>query len=62
MRFWTAVLILIAQVVGMSSGHSHDIPGLPGVQYPRVVVLSVTVNQPRARTSRREETAGIGEI
>jgi hypothetical protein len=40
MRLWAAVLILIALVVGTRTliirpGHSHDIPRLPGVQYPQ---------------------------
>jgi hypothetical protein len=32
---WTAVLILVALVVGARPARSHDIPGLPGVQYPQ---------------------------
>ena len=35
MPLWTAVLILVALVVGARPARSHDIPGLPGVQYPQ---------------------------
>ena len=36
MRFWTVVLIIVAALmVGTGSGRYHDIPALPGVQYPQ---------------------------
>ena len=63
MRFWTVVLIIVAALmVGTGSGRYHDIPACLACSTPRVVVLAVIVNQPRARISRREETAGIGEM
>jgi hypothetical protein len=36
MRFWTVVLIIVAALmVGTGSGRYHNIPALPGVQYPQ---------------------------